>query len=260
MTAAGRTVQPRLATTAFMTAACVLATGCSGVQSMLDPAGPAAGDIARLWWWMAGGATLILGLVLALLAWSLRRRRGRLAPARGIRLIVAGGVVLPVAVLLVLLVFGTRVGYAVKTLGGGPAHVVEVEGRQWAWTFRYLDADGRVAAVTHDRLRMPLGRVVEYRVSARDVIHSFWIPRLGGKIDAIPGRVTHLRLRADRLEPIRGQCAEFCGLEHAHMAFDVDVVPGRDYDRWLALGGPSATAVTATGAVATPGPLPPETP
>lgn len=224
-----------------------LATGCSGVQSMLDPAGPAAADIAQVWWWMAGGAVLVLALVLALLAWALMRPRHRIGPERGVRLIVAGGVLLPVTLLFVLLVFGTRIGHAVKTLGGRPAHVVEVEARQWAWTFRYLDADGRVAAVTTDRLVMPLERVVEFRIGSRDVIHSFWIPRLGGKVDAIPGRITWIRLRADRMEPIRGQCAEFCGLEHAHMAFDVEVVPATTYERWLAQ--PRTGAVQADAAM-----------
>ncbi|GHA79226.1 cytochrome c oxidase subunit II [Cognatilysobacter bugurensis] len=219
--------------TLCMLAGLAPATGCSGVQSMLDPAGPAAERIAHVWWWMAGGATFVLGLVLALLAWALLRPRHRLAPERGMRLIVAGGIVLPVTLLFVLLVFGTRIGHAVKTLGGRPAHVVEVEGRQWAWTFGYLDAQGRVVATTADRLVMPLGRVVEFRIRSRDVIHSFWIPRLGGKVDAIPGHTTWLRLRADRIGPIRGQCAEFCGLRHAHMAFDVDVMPASAFDRWL---------------------------
>lgn len=231
MTRPGSAMCTRRAPVVLATAA--LASGCSGVQSMLDPAGPAAADIALVWWWMAGGAAFVLALVLVLLAWALRRPRHRLAPERGVALIVAGGVLLPVTLLLVLLVFGTRIGHAVKTLGGRPAHVVEVEGRQWAWTFRYLDAGGRVAAVTTDRLVMPLGRVVEFRIGSRDVIHSFWIPRLGGKVDAIPGHTTMLRLRADRAEPIRGQCAEFCGLEHAHMAFDVEVVPAAAYARWL---------------------------
>lgn len=230
--------------TAAAVVSLVLAPGCSGVQSMLDPAGPAAERIAQVWWWMAGGAAFVLGLVLALLAWALLRPKHRLAPERGVRLIVAGGVALPVTLLFVLLVFGTRIGHAVKTLGGRPSHVVEVEGRQWAWTFRYLDAQGHVAAVTSDRLVMPLGRVVEFRIGSRDVIHSFWIPRLGGKVDAIPGHTTWLRLRADRMEPIRGQCAEFCGLEHAHMAFDVDVVPAAAYERWLA-GGATANADVA---------------
>lgn len=211
---------------------------------MLDPAGPAAEHIAHVWWWMAGGAVLVLGLVLSLLAYALMRPTHRLAPERDMRLIVIGGVALPVTLLFVLLVFGTRIGHAVKTLGGPPPHVVEVEGRQWTWTFRYLDARGRVAAVTTDRLVMPHGRVVEFRIGSRDVIHSFWIPRLGGKVDAIPGRTTWLRLRADRMAPIRGQCAEFCGLEHAHMAFDVDVVPVAEFERWLT-GEPATRAAIA---------------
>ncbi len=207
------------------------------MQSMLDPAGPAAHEIAQVWWWMAGVSLLVLGMVMVLLAGAMRRRRRRLAPRRGLWLIVGGGIALPTVLLMVLLVYGTDVARTMRTIVGSP-QVIEVEARQWTWTFRYLDARGHVAAVTQDRLRMPLGRDVEFRVGARDVIHSFWIPRLGGKVDAIPGRVNSIVLRADRSGPIRGQCAEFCGLQHARMAFDVEVLPAADFERWLAAARP----------------------
>jgi cytochrome c oxidase subunit 2 len=84
-----------------------------------------------------------------------------------------------------------------------------------------------------DELMMPRGQMVEFLIGSEDVIHSFWIPRLGGKIDAIPGRINRLRLQADRIVPIRGHCAEFCGLDHAHMAFVVQVMEPDAFDRWL---------------------------
>lgn len=216
--------------------------GCRGVQSMLDPAGPAAGMIAGVWWLMAAGAAGVMGLVLAVLWRALARRRARIGEAQAIGLVVAGGIVLPTVLLIALLVHGTAVGHRVKTLDGRVERVIEVEGRRWFWTFRYLDRDGRVAARTTDRLVLPLGQLVEFRVTAADVIHSFWVPRLGGKIDAIPGRVNTLRLRAQVAEPMRGQCAEFCGLRHAHMDFDVVVLPAAGFERWLADGGDDAAA------------------
>lgn len=238
---------PRIALTLPLVATAV--TGCRGAQSMLDPAGPAATMIVDVWWWMAAGAVLVLGLVMALLWWALTHPRHRLADGRGVGLIIAGGIALPTVLLIVLLVYGTHIGKKAKTLDAHRPLLVEVEGRQWAWTFRYLDEAGRIARATTDRLVLPLGRTVEFRVTSTDVIHSFWIPRLGGKIDAIPGHVNILRLRADTAGPMRGQCAEFCGLRHAHMAFDVDVVAAPDFERWLA-GGPATRPPRAPQATA----------
>lgn len=214
--------------------ACVVvsATACAGPQSALDPAGPAAGAIAQGWWLMATGALVAWLLVLALAALAMRRRR-RLQPAAGRCLIVAGGVVLPASLLSALLVYGTLASDRITGAGPQAEHLVRVTARQWYWEFEYLDEDGGVVATSIDELAMPLGRMVEFHVDSQDVIHSFWIPRLGGKIDAIPGRRNVLRLRADRAGPIRGQCAEFCGLEHALMAFEVSVLEPGAYARWL---------------------------
>ena len=216
----------------------VLATGgCSGVQSMLDPAGPAAAGIARTWWIMAAGAVFILTLVMVLL-WRGMVRDPDAPPFRsGIAMIALGGLAFPVAVLAALLVHGTATGWRVIAMDRPPDHVVEVHAQQWFWTFRYLDEAGAPLATSRDVLLMPRGRDVEFRITAEDVIHSFWVPRLGGKMDAIPGRTNLLRLRADQAVPIRGQCAEFCGRDHAHMAFDVVVVAPDQYEAWAAGGG-----------------------
>ena len=213
--------------------ACV-ASGCRGVQSALDPAGPAAATIAHTWWLMAIGATLVLALVLALLWYTLARRQGGGEFRHGTRVIVLGGLALPTAVLIALLVYGTDAGRRVMAMDEAVDLVVEVEGRQWFWTFHYLDDGGGRVATTVNTLALPRGRMVEFRVSSVDVIHSFWIPRLGGKIDAIPGRTNMIRLRADLEGRMRGQCAEFCGLQHARMAFDVVSWPGERFDAWLA--------------------------
>ena len=219
--------------------AAALATGgCTGVQSTLDPAGPAAAAIAQTWWLMAIGAGVIFALVMGLLWHTLARRGDGRAFAHGTRVIVFGGLLLPSLTLIALLVYGTAVGHRVAAMEPPADLVVQVVGRQFHWDFHYLpDANGQPVAATTDVLVLPRGRTVEFQVTSADVIHSFWIPRLGGKIDAIPGRVNQLRLRVDRAGPISGQCAEFCGLEHAHMRFDVLSLPPPQFDRWLAEGG-----------------------
>ena len=218
--------------------AALAAGGCGGVQSTLDPAGPAAAAIAETWWLMAIVAGVVFALVMGLLWHTLARRGDGREFVHGTRVIVFGGLLLPSLTLIALLVYGTAVGHRAVAVEQPADLVVQVVGRQFHWDFHYLDgADGLPVAATTDVLVLPRGRTVEFHVTSADVIHSFWIPRLGGKIDAIPGRVNPLRLRVDRAGPISGQCAEFCGLEHAHMRFDVLALPPAQFDRWLADGG-----------------------
>lgn len=205
-------------------------SGCRGVQSALDPAGPAAAAIAQIWWVMLAGSVAIFALVMACLVWAMRRRQGLRDPSR---LVLLGGLVMPTVVLLALLIYGTVSGRQVVAWGQSSDRIVEVDARQWEWEFRHLDEQGAATRRSINTLVMPAGELVEFRIGSDDVIHSFWVPRLGGKIDAIPGRVNTLRLRADTPGRMRGQCAEFCGLEHTHMAFDVVVLPAQDYARWL---------------------------
>ena len=117
----------------------------------------------------------------------------------------------------------------------GPTDALEIEvtARQFAWEVRYPPAR---AALT-DEIRVPAGRAVVVRLASRDVIHSFWVPSLAGKIDVIPGRVTRLTLQADRPGRFRGQCAEFCGMGHAHMALEVIAMPPEEFERWLDQSG-----------------------
>ena len=230
-------------------AAVVALAGCSGPRSILDPAGPAAQGIADIWWVMFTGAVVIWILVVTFVLIALFRGRDTQALAKPQRLIVGGGVVLPTVVLGALLVWGTLDSARLTGIGERPEAVIEVTAHQWFWEFRYLDGDDNVIAMSHDELAMPLGRMVEFRVTSADVIHSFWIPRLGGKMDAIPGRVNHLRLRADHdggATPIRGQCAEFCGLAHALMHFDVEVLDDHGWADWL-----RANAITESAALET---------
>ncbi|MGY1528919.1 cytochrome c oxidase subunit II [Luteimonas sp. A649] len=194
---------------------------CAGPQSALDPAGPSAAAIADIWWLMFWGALAVWLLVMALVTWALYRGRNTRALARPERLIVGGGLVLPPVLLAGLLVYGSVSSARITGSADQVDARIEVVAERWRWRFRYLDDKGQVVAESLDALSLPRGRMVEFHITSNDVIHSFWIPRLGGKIDAIPGRVNHLRLRADRVGPIRGQCAEYCGTGHAVMAFNV---------------------------------------
>ena len=218
---------------AISAVACASLAACSGPQSALHPAGPAAASIAQLWWVMCIGALLVFALVLCLFGYAMLRRKRGQALRRPHGLIVFGGLVLPTTVLIALLVYGVAASRVITGMDAHVDHVIEVQARMWQWEFRHRRPDGSLTAPTINRVTLPSGRMIEFRIGSDDVIHSFWIPRLGGKIDAIPGRTNVLRLRAERAGPIRGQCAEFCGLDHAIMDFEVHALAPADYAAWL---------------------------
>ena len=205
-------------------AAPALLGACSthGPLSTLAPAGPGAAAIAQLWWWMFWGAmALTLGMtVLGLVAVLRRRRTGAAAPHTGQAWLLGGGLVLPLLVIAALLLWGLRTGHALLPLpGSAPMFTVEVTARQWQWEVRYPAHP--MAEAMPNRLDIPAGQPVDVRVRTADVIHSFWVPRLAGKIDAIPGRTNVVRLQADAPGVYRGLCAEYCGTGHAHMPIEV---------------------------------------
>ncbi|MEN1958794.1 cytochrome c oxidase subunit II [Luteimonas sp. MJ246] len=238
-----------------LAALALAATGCAGPQSTLDPAGPAAEAIAGIWWAMFWGAMAVWLLVMALVSWALFRGRNTRALAKPQRLIVGGGLLLPPVLLAGLLVYGSVSSARITGLGQEVDARVDVVAGRWRWHFRYYDDAGRVVGESLDVLSMPRGRLVEFRITSADVIHSFWIPRLGGKIDAVPGRVNRLRLRADGGGRIRGQCAEYCGTGHTRMAFEVLVQDDAAHADWLARtpgsGVPAAVARADAAAIAT---------
>lgn len=190
-----------------------LLAGCDGRLSVLDPAGPAAQGIATLWWWMFWGAAAILAAMVALFLWLwLRPDAGRSVPARW--WLVGGGLAFPLPVVIALTAAALWWGDAAARRSA-PLRI-EAEARMWEWRFRY---PGTAMADSIGQLHLPAGRDVEIVVTSRDVIHSFWIPRLGGKIDAIPGHVNRIVLRADEPGVYGGVCSEYCGLGHAGMTF-----------------------------------------
>jgi cytochrome c oxidase subunit 2 len=155
---------------------------------------------------------------------------------------LVGGLIVPAIVLGVILVLTLRtlalVAAPADALAEGTPrpgeHVIEVTGRQFWWEVRYLDADASRAFETANELRIPVGRPVLLRLRSDDVIHSFWVPGLHGKMDLIPGRTNVLRIDARRPGTWRGQCAEFCGVQHAKMGLVVVAEPPERYAAWAA--------------------------
>ena len=210
----------------------LLLAACDGQQSALQPSGPGARDAAVLWWAMLAGSVIIFALVLALLLYAVLRppERRRHVPVE--RMIVAGGFVLPVVALSILLPFGLNMGASTYAELPTDALTVRVEGRQWWWKIEYLENGSTQSFTTANEIYLPVGEPVEILLSSADVIHSFWVPRLAGKQDLIPGRTNRLVVEAEEPGAFRGQCAEFCGLAHTQMALYVVAVPPEDFRDW----------------------------
>ena len=218
-----------------LTLAVPILSACSGPQSALDPAGPMAREVALLWWLMCGFAALVLLVVSALWIYAMRRTPRQTTPEQArritLRWIIGGGILLPGLSIVVLLVFGVPIGQRMlplPLLGEQPLRI-EITGHQWWWEVRYPES----GVVTANQLHIPAGRPIDLQVSSADVIHSFWVPRLGGKIDMIPGRDNQIRLQADQPGIYRGQCSEFCGTQHSHMILHVQSHSEDDFAAWL---------------------------
>lgn len=206
---------------------------------MLDAAGPSARAVAWLWWGMFVGFTLVLLMMVGLWLLAVRRDPGTADDAQARRVqnrwIIGGGLVLPTVSIIVVLAFGIPVGHGMLPWPSTDGEVlrIDVTARQWRWDVRYPDS----GIALEDELHIPAGQPVDVHLTSEDVIHSFWVPRLGGKLDMFPGRTNVLRLQADVPGQYRGQCAEFCGLGHAHMQFVVHAHDADDYAAWAAEAG-----------------------
>jgi cytochrome c oxidase subunit II len=224
----------------------IFATSCSGPLSTLDPAGTGAAEAALLWWGMFGFFTLVLFAVIAVFVYAVRRAPdnrqepgphtlGSDSPAlhrRHQAFIIGGGVVLPVISIVTLLVFGIPAGNRMAGVAIDPDQAlrIEITGHQWWWEVRYQNQP----IFLRDEVHIPAGVPVRLQLLSADVIHSFWVPRIGQKLDMIPGHVNELFLQADEPGVYPGVCAEFCGLAHAHMKFDLIVHTPEDFAAWQA--------------------------
>jgi cytochrome c oxidase subunit II len=215
------------------------------MTSVLDPAGPQAAHIAALWWWMfwiflAIFLLVIAGLVIAILQ---ARVRGAVMPAaeaapqpareRRITWMVASCVGVTVVVLLVFLAANVITGHRLALLAADNAVTIQLTGYKWWWKVQYPDPIPARHVTTANEIHIPVGRPVLINTDSQDVIHSFWVPSLHGKRDLVPGNPSAVWIQADRPGRFEGQCAEFCGLQHAHMRLLVIAEPEEQYQAWL---------------------------
>jgi cytochrome c oxidase subunit 2 len=211
------------------------------VQSALDPAGIQALRIENLWWLTFWVAVLVWAIVMVFVA-AAARRANQSAPGdlpigpRSDRVLlrsVAVATSVTVLILFGILVTSVKTGRAMSAQRDETALLINVTGYQWWWDVEYQHPDPSERVRTANELHIPAGRTVAIKLIGGDVIHSFWAPTLHGKMDAIPGHESYLWIRSDKPGIYRGQCAEFCGVQHAHMAFTVQVEPSDDFERWI---------------------------
>jgi len=204
------------------------------LQSVFHPAAIDARTIAGLAWVLIAGATLIFLGVCSLVWRAVRRGAGNV---RARHWIVGGGVLLPLLVLTPLLAFSTWRSAQLTSPASQDALVISVTAKMWWWEVRYADPRGGPDIVTANEIHLPAGRPVYLSLASNDVIHSFWVPALGGKVDMVPGRQHGMRVQVDQPGRWRGQCAEYCGEQHARMALFVVADAPDDFAAWLAAQG-----------------------
>jgi cytochrome c oxidase subunit II len=251
-------VTPRRARLVVPLSLALVAAGCGGSQSTLDPKSRASDQIATLWWWMLLIACVVFAGALGLIgiAWVRRRRPGlplvEDSGGRNLGLVVLFGILIPITVNVALFIVANF--FVIKQTEAPAATTtpmtIQVIGRQWFWEVRYPGT----GAVTANEIHIPARTRVNVVATTGDVIHSFWVPQLNRKIDMIPGRRNRILLSSDKPGRYRGQCAEFCGIEHARMAMYVYVQEPAAFQRWLrgaAAGArPARTGLARSGAAA----------
>lgn len=208
-------------------------------QSVLSPAGVQASSIHELWALMLSVCTVVFvavltALLIAVLSGNRHSAQPSAVPAEEtLTKYVGVAVGLTVVTLIALLVASVWTGRSIASLQATSALSIDVTGHQWWWEIQYEDAIASRRVMTANEIHIPTNRPVVLKVTSRDVIHSFWVPNLQGKRDLIPGYTTALWVQASRSGVFRGQCAEFCGMQHAHMAFDVVAESDEEFGRWL---------------------------
>lgn len=219
--------------------ACLLLASCNNWQSALDTHGPAAFSLKQLIIFIVATCSIVWALVMVGMIYALWRRRGAQRPAadvlpareRRIGRVVTALVGLT-AIIIAIFTLASFVTTHALSVAGPDDLTVRVRGLQWWWSVEYTGPDPSRRFETANEIHIPVGRNVHLLLEGDDVIHSFWVPSLAGKQDLIPGRLNEITIRADRAGTYRGQCAEFCGLQHAHMAFLVIAEQPADFERW----------------------------
>jgi cytochrome c oxidase subunit 2 len=223
----------------------LLLVSCHGNQAALNAKGLQAARIERLWWLMF---SIILGVYVVVLAWLgtavVRSRAGlpqveippQVNPQADRRMtrVVATAIGATVVLILVMLTASVLTGHAIANLNSKNPVSIQIIGHQWWWEVRYEATQADQTVITANEIHIPVGQPVVIKTSSADVIHSFWAPNLHGKRDLIPGYQNALWIQADEEGTFRGQCAEFCGHQHAHMGFFVVAEPADKFNAWLA--------------------------
>lgn len=222
---------------------CALLAGCEGAQSMFTPMAAEAERIVLLFFVMLAGATAIFAFVFVCLWLACRGPDGARRRLGSESLVFRLGLLFPIVVLTALLLWGFRLLGLASGSGAEPELVVRVEGEQWWWRVSYVLADGRVVESANE-VRVPIDTEVLLELTTADVLHSFWIPAWGGKLDMIPGRTNLLRLRLSTPGVVQGQCAEYCGGAHALMGLYGVAMERADFDAWLAREAADAAATS----------------
>lgn len=224
----------------------LLLAGCAGgSQSTLHAAGAGARRTEGLWWLMFWISVGVFTEVMVLLGWATWRRRRPGVRAKGgdaLGPVTVLGVAVPMVILVAVYGVGLRDLDALATPPGRADVTVEVVGHRWWWEIHYPDQPG---AVTANEMHIPVGESVRLRLRTADVNHSFWVPQLMPKVDLIAGKTNQTWLHTDQAGSYRGQCAEYCGQQHAFMALMVVAEPRAQFDSWLsALSQPATAALT----------------
>jgi cytochrome c oxidase subunit 2 len=207
-------------------------------SSAIDPAGIQAVRIARLWWMLLAICGTVYVLVIAALTLAAARRRRAEDPAsragedRRITRVVAAGVGITAVLLIAILATSATTARGLASLDREGALRIRVIGNQWWWKIEYEAPDPSSRFETANEIHLPVGRPVVLELQSSDVIHSLWVPNLHGKRDLIPGQLNTLWLQADREGVYRGQCAEYCGLQHAHMGILVVAEAPEKFEAW----------------------------
>jgi cytochrome c oxidase subunit 2 len=215
------------------------------LQSVIHPAGVEAARISVLWWTMFWICTVVWFAVAAAALIAIRRGHRAAAVHLDNRTIVRNvGIATGISIvaLMALLTQSVVTGRALNTLRTGDALRIDVTANQWWWDIQYENPVPSLRVTTANEIHIPVGKPVALNLFSNDVIHSLWIPNLQGKIDLVPGRRNELWLQADTAGVYRGQCAEYCGLQHAKMALVVVADPPEQFERWLTANRASAPA------------------
>lgn len=233
------------------------------LQSVFAPGGPDAQLLAQLSWVLVAGAAVIFLAVMAVLVAAVRHSRlerrqrsrsgvtqvdaARNPASRTSKRLLIAGVAAPGLILLALLAYSTLRASQIATPSSLAPLRITVTAHMWWWEARYYDASSGREAVVANELHIPAGVPVYLALTSADVIHTFWLPSLSGKVDMLPGRLHGLTLRADKTGVCRGQCAEFCGAQHANMALHLTVHSPADFADWFANQSAPATSRITEG-------------